>query len=94
MSRYEEKIRVGARRYLEHGEEVLAAFVGRPRGWTQSSAGGAGLAGMVAGELGARKQAGAQAAGEPAGVPIVEANAAADAKGLTAALERTRSGER
>ena len=35
----EEKIREGARPFLEEGEEVLAAFVARPRGWTQAMAG-------------------------------------------------------
>ena len=35
----EEKITEGARPFLEDGEEVLAAFVARPRGWTQATAG-------------------------------------------------------
>ncbi len=35
----EDKIREGARPFLEAGEEVLAAFVARPRGWTQAMAG-------------------------------------------------------
>lgn len=35
----EEKIQQGAQPYLEDGEEVLAAFVARPRGWTQGAAG-------------------------------------------------------
>jgi hypothetical protein len=35
----EDKIREGARPFLEDGEEVLAAFVARPRGWTQAMAG-------------------------------------------------------
>jgi hypothetical protein len=35
----EEKIREGAKPFLEEGESVLAAFVARPRGWTQQSAG-------------------------------------------------------
>jgi hypothetical protein len=35
----EEKIVEGAGPYLEEGEEILAAFVARPRGWTQSQAG-------------------------------------------------------
>ena len=35
----EDKIREGARPFLEDGEDVLAAFVARPRGWTQSNAG-------------------------------------------------------
>ncbi len=35
----EEKIREGAQPFLNDGEEVLAAFVARPRGWTQQMAG-------------------------------------------------------
>ena len=35
----EDKIREGARPFLEDGEEVRAAFVARPRGWTQAMAG-------------------------------------------------------
>lgn len=66
MSRHEEKIKAGARRFLDEGEEVLAALVARPRGWTQSAAGGTGLAGMVAGELGVRKQHQAREGGEQA----------------------------
>ena len=35
----EDKIREGAQPFLHSGEHVLAAFVARPRGWTQSHAG-------------------------------------------------------
>jgi hypothetical protein len=35
----EDKIREGAKPFLKDGEEVLAAFVARPRGWTQHAAG-------------------------------------------------------
>lgn len=35
----ESKIREGARPLLRQGEDVLAAFVARPRGWTQAAAG-------------------------------------------------------
>lgn len=35
----EDKIRDGAQQFLEDGEEVLAAVVARPRGWTQTHAG-------------------------------------------------------
>ena len=35
----EDKIREGAQPFLDDGEEVLAAFVARPRGWTQQMAG-------------------------------------------------------
>lgn len=73
MSRHEQKIKEGARRFLEDGEEVLAAFVARPRGWTQSAA-GAGVGGVagavVGGVLAARKQGQAHAGGEQAGFPL------------------------
>jgi len=39
----EDKIREGAQEYLEPGEEILAAFVARPRGWTQANAGVRGI---------------------------------------------------
>lgn len=35
----EDKIREGAQPFLHSGEQVLAAFVARPRGWTQQMAG-------------------------------------------------------
>ena len=41
--RSDEKIKEGARPFLEEGEEVLAAFVARPRGYTQTHAGSFGL---------------------------------------------------
>ena len=55
----EDKIREGARPFLEDGEEVVAAFVARPRGWTQTHAGAAGLG---RGQQ-SKAQAGAEAAG-------------------------------
>jgi hypothetical protein len=36
---YDKKLREGARPFLSDGEEVLAAFIARPRGWTQAMAG-------------------------------------------------------
>ena len=58
MARAEAKIKEGAAPYLEQGEEVLAAIVARPRGWTQSSAspGGGAAAGLIGGAIGAKKQ--------------------------------------
>ena len=58
MARSEDKIKEGARSFLEPGEEILAAVVARPRGWTQTgaSAGGGAVAGVIGGELGHRKQ--------------------------------------
>jgi hypothetical protein len=43
MARAEEWITEGAAPFLEPGEEVLAAFVAAPRGYTQSVAGARGL---------------------------------------------------
>jgi hypothetical protein len=59
MARFETKIKDGAAPFLEPGEEVLAAVVARPRGWTQSnaSAGGGAVAGLVGGAIGGKKQA-------------------------------------
>jgi hypothetical protein len=58
MARAEAKIKDGAAPFLEPGEEVLAAMVARPRGWTQSNAspGGGVMAGAVGGLLGGKKQ--------------------------------------
>jgi hypothetical protein len=58
MARSDAKIREGAAPFLEPGEEVLAAIVARPRGWTQAgaSAGGGALAGAVGGAIGGKKQ--------------------------------------
>jgi hypothetical protein len=39
MAAYDKKLREGAQPFLEEGESVLAAFIARPRGWTQSMAG-------------------------------------------------------
>jgi len=55
----EEKVREGAKTFLEDGEESLAAFVARPRGWTQQHAG---VGGIGRGQA-AKAAAGAEAAG-------------------------------
>ena len=55
----EDKIREGARPFMEEGEEVLAAFVARPRGWTQAMAGSL----QVGAHQQGRANAGADAAG-------------------------------
>jgi hypothetical protein len=39
MSRYEQKIKAGAERFLEPGEHVVAAVIAAPRGYTQAAAG-------------------------------------------------------
>jgi hypothetical protein len=67
MARYETKIKEGAAPFLEPGEEIVAAVMARPRGWTQAnaSAGGGALAGAVGGALGGKKvQQNVQAAEE------------------------------
>jgi hypothetical protein len=58
MAKAEAKIKDGAAQFLEPGEEVLAAMVARPRGWTQAgaSAGGGAIAGAIGGALGGKKQ--------------------------------------
>ena len=58
MARSEAKIKEGAAPFLEDGEEVLAAIVARPRGWTQASAsvGGGAVAGVIGGAIGGKKQ--------------------------------------
>ena len=58
----EDKIREGAQPYMEAGEEVLAAFVARPRGWTQANAGSL--------QLGAHQQGKARAGAEAAGFAL------------------------
>jgi hypothetical protein len=58
VARFETKIKEGAAPFLEPGEEVVAAVVARPRGWTQSNAspGGGFAAGMVGGAIGGKQQ--------------------------------------
>lgn len=58
----EDKIREGARPFLDDGEEVLAAFVARPRGWTQSHAGSM--------HLGLRQQGKSRDGAEAAGFAV------------------------
>ena len=55
----EDKIREGAQPYLEDGEELLAAFVARPRGWTQTMGGSM----LVGGGQQGKAREGADAAG-------------------------------
>lgn len=61
-SRYERKIKDGAKPLLDDGEEVLASFVARPRGWTQAAAGSI--------HVGAAQQGKAIAAGARAGLEL------------------------
>lgn len=72
MARFETKIKDGAAPFLEDGEEVVAAVVARPRGWTQSSASPAGgvIAGAIGGAMGGKKQQENVAAAESTGFEI------------------------
>ena len=72
MARAEAKIKDGAAPFLEPGEEVLAAIVARPRGWTQSNAspGGGVVAGAVGGVLGGKQQQENMGAAEDSGFEI------------------------
>jgi hypothetical protein len=76
VARSETKIRDGAAPFLEAGETVLAAFIARPRGWTQAT--GAPASGVDGGDLigafGESKQErnidAAKAAGFPLANPV------------------------
>lgn len=69
MARSEAKIKEGAAPFLEEGEEVLAAIVARPRGWTQANASGGSdkITELVSGTLGSRKEKKNVTAAEEAG---------------------------
>ena len=64
MSKQEDKVKSGAAPYLEPGEEVLAAVIARPRGWTMQAGGPVTLG--IAG----RKMGDADAAGTSAGLTL------------------------
>jgi hypothetical protein len=68
-SKQEAKVREEARQFLDPGEEVVAAIVARPRGWTQAMAGSL--------HLGSRQQGGARAGAEEAGVELASPMAVA-----------------
>jgi hypothetical protein len=72
VARFETKIKEGASPFLDAGEEVLAAVVARPRGWTQSNAspGGGAIAGAVGGAIGGKKQQQNVAAAQEAGFEL------------------------
>jgi phosphatidate phosphatase APP1 len=79
MSKQEQKVKEGIAPMLGEGEEVLAAMIARPRGWTQTHAK----------RLLARKVVKLRVRG---GDEIkLEVNAAADVKGLIAAFEASRA---
>ena len=68
-SKQEQKVREGARQFLEDGEEIVATIIARPRGWTQQMAGS-----MV---LGSSQQSKVRAAAEQAGVELASPMAVA-----------------
>ena len=72
MARFETKIKDGAAQFMEGGEEVLAAVVARPRGWTQSnaSAGGGAAAAVIGGAIGGKKQQEAVGSAQEAGFEL------------------------
>jgi hypothetical protein len=72
MARSEAKIKQGAAPFLESGEEVLAAIVARPRGWTQAraSAGGGAAAGEIGRAIGGKKQRQSVEAAEQSGFEL------------------------
>jgi hypothetical protein len=61
VSSYEDKITEQAQPYLQDGEQVLAAFMARPRGATTAGMGGA--AGLVGGRKAGQQRGAARAAG-------------------------------
>lgn len=72
MARFETKIKEGASEFLDQGEDVLAALVARPRGWTQAraSAGGGVPAALIGGAIGNKKQRRSVEAAEAGGFPL------------------------
>ena len=68
----EEKIREGATPFLEEGESVLAAFVARPRGWTQQNAGVRAVGGSQMANAAAGAEAGGFALASPMALAITE----------------------
>jgi hypothetical protein len=62
MNKQEQKVKDGVAQFLEDGEEVLAAIIARPRGWTQSHAGSL--------HLGAHQQGESRSAADEAGFPL------------------------
>jgi hypothetical protein len=68
-SRQEAKVKEGARQFLEPDEDVIAAIVARPRGWTQAMAGSL--------HLGARQQGDARQGADAAGVELASPMAVA-----------------
>jgi hypothetical protein len=68
----EDKIREGAKPFLQEGEEVLAGFVARPRGWTQQNAGVRGLGASQAANAAAGAEAGGFELASPMALAITD----------------------
>jgi len=72
-SKQEKKVKEEMGPFLAEGEEVRAVLIARPRGWTQSMAGGKTLG--VGQALGGRKQQQARAGAEDAGIKLASPGA-------------------
>jgi hypothetical protein len=72
-SKQEKKVMEEMGLFLEEGEEVRAVLIARPRGWTQSMAGGRTLG--VGQALGGRKQQKARGGAEEAGIQLASPGA-------------------
>ena len=68
----EDKIKEGAQQFLEPGEEVLAAFVARPRGWTQKMAGARPLGSQQVEQAGATAASAGFQLGSPMALAITQ----------------------
>jgi hypothetical protein len=62
MSKQEQKVKEGMAPLLDDGEEVLAAIIARPRGWTQTHAGSI--------HIGAHQQGASKHAAVDSGFPL------------------------
>ena len=72
-SKQEKKVQEEMGPFLEEGEEVRAVLIARPRGWTQSSAGGRTLG--VASAIGRSAQRKARDGAEEAGIQLASPGA-------------------
>lgn len=73
-SKQEKKVAEEMGPFLEEGEEVRAVLIARPRGWTQSTAGGVQTLG-VGSMIGGRKQQQAREGAEEAGIQLASPGA-------------------
>ena len=68
----EDKIKEGAQQFLEPGEEVLAALIARPRGWTQKMAGARPLGSQQMEQAGATAASAGFQLGSPMALAITQ----------------------